>query len=270
MIAAPLIGAYGLGYRAGGRDILREISLEIGSGEVVALLGPNGAGKTTLLKVLAGVIPPGSPGLEGVVQYRGVPLRTLASDLRARQVAYVGADLSADFPVTVEQAVMMGRICHGGGLIPTPGARDRDEVRWAMEECQCAGFRERFLHTLSGGERQLVGLARALAQGSKVLLLDEALSRMDLHHQARCGPLLRRISREGKSVVVVAHDWNLAAEWAGRGVVLRSGSRWKDGPIAEVLAQEHVSRLYPGAGLVTGSSPATRAPKVYFGSPDQK
>ncbi len=270
MTSAPLVGAYGLEYRVGGRVILREISLEIGAGEVIALLGPNGAGKTTLMKVLAGVIPPGTRGLQGIVQYRGERIGSLASSSRARQVAYVGADLSAEFPVTVEQAVMMGSICHGGGLITTPVARDRDEVQWALEECQCSGFRRRLLHTLSGGERQLVGLARALAQGSKVLLLDEALSRMDLHHQARCGSLLRRLAREGRSIVVVAHDWNLATEWAGRGVLLRSGTRWKDGPIAEVLAQESVSGLYPGAGLITGSSPTTGSPKVYFGSAGQK
>jgi iron complex transport system ATP-binding protein len=119
---------------------------------------------------------------------------------------------------------------------------------------------------LSGGERQLVALSRALVQGARVLFLDEALSRMDLHHQAAVGQLMVELAAEGYAFILVSHDINIASEWARTALMLRRGTRIAYGPIREVLTQERVLELYPGSKLVVGSNPATGAPKVFFGS----
>lgn len=258
-------GAYGVSYSYGDEKVLQEVSFEVSSGEIMAILGPNGSGKSTLLKIAAGILPLGKRGREGQVLYHGKNFFELEPRLRASYVAYVGADLKAEFPVTAYEAVMLGRTCQGLGLFARSNPRDEEKVQSAMEQCLCWGLRERDLSTLSGGERQLVALARALSQGAKILLLDESLSRMDLNHQALMGKLLRRLARERFSVLLISHDVNLASEWADSCFILRKGMKSGFGPIGEVLTEEKIQELYPGANLRVGASPETGAPKVFFG-----
>jgi iron complex transport system ATP-binding protein len=175
-------------------------------------------------------------------------------------MTYVGADLHPEFPLTAHEAVRMGRICHGGTSSEDP------EVRKAMEMTFCWTLRDRDLHTLSGGERQLVSLARAIAQGSRILLLDEALSRMDLNHQAEIGRLLRKLAAEGLSIILVAHDVNLASEWADTAVLLKGGKTLARGKMAEVLTEATVRELYPSVALSVGKNPITGTPKIFFGA----
>jgi iron complex transport system ATP-binding protein len=261
----PILGAYGVGWRYGDRDVLSEVSFELERGTITALLGPNGSGKSTLLRRLAGLlIPRGEPDA-GIVRIGGRPIDELSPPARARAVAYVPTDLRAEFPVTAREAVMMGRLSHGGGTRRAPGARDDERVDAAMKRCACAGLRDRALHTLSGGERQLVAMARALAQEARVLLLDETLSRMDLHHQARMGGTLRELAREGYALVWVSHDVNVALERADRVILLRAGRKLGDGAPGEVLTRENLAALYPGADLVLGANPVTGAPQIFFG-----
>ena len=134
-----------------------------------------------------------------------------------------------------------------------------------MERCLCGEFAGRDLHRLSGGQRQLVALARALAQGARILCLDEALSQMDLNHQALIGKLLRSLCAEGYSVILVAHDVNLASEWADSCLLMKDGARIAQGAVAKTLTESAIRTLYPGAELVLGSNPVTGAPKVFFG-----
>ncbi|MCM2279114.1 MAG: ABC transporter ATP-binding protein [Oligoflexia bacterium] len=262
-MSAPLLGAYGLVCRYGSRKVVDEVSFELEAGEILSLFGPNGSGKSTLLKLISGILPLESSG-SGQIRHSGKDLSALGPAERARVVAYVGADLRADFPLTALEAVLLGRICHSGGIFRQFTAQDREVARLAMERCLCWSLRERELATLSGGERQLVAFARALAQGARVLLLDEALSRMDLNHQARMGSLLKELATEGRGIILVSHDVNLASEWARSAILLKDGKRVRSGPIQEILTQDTLEMLYPGAELLVSAHPLSGAPKVFF------
>ena len=258
----PILGVFGLTYP---QRKLDEISFEISRGEFIALIGPNGSGKSTLMKIMAGVLPlertlnPHSAS--GIIRYLGQDFFSMKSNRRAQAIAYVAPDLKADFPLTAEETVSLGRTCQWG----SSQTENQDAVHWAMEKCLCWNLRDRFLGTLSGGERQLVALAKALAQGAKILLLDEALSGMDLHHQIALGKMLKGLTREGWTVILVAHDVNLAAEWADTGLFLRDGKKIFHGPIRDVLTTEKIRALYPGADLMVGAHPLHGTPKIFFG-----
>lgn len=233
------------GYRPS-RPTIHEFSHAFRTGAVTALLGPNASGKSTLLKLLAGLLRPSG----GRVQIGARDLRGLTAPLRARQITYLPPMLRAEFPLTALEAVRMV----GAAAAPA-----------AMERAQCWALRDRALGSLSGGERQLVALARALAQGSRILLVDEGLSQMDLHHQARIGRLLRELAGERYTILLVAHDVNLATEWADECVLLREGRSVCAGRVEEVVTSENLALLYPGARLTVGRSPASGAVKVFFG-----
>ncbi len=242
--------------------MLRDVTIEIERGEICALLGPNGCGKSTLLKILAGILKPQG----GLLKYSGQDFLALSSEDRAQRVAYVAADFRSEFPMTAQEAVLLGRLCHPGAVLGMDSREDHDRVHWAMELCHCWNLRERDLHTLSGGERQLVGLARALAQGAKVLLLDESLSRMDLNHQALISKQLRSLAQKGWSVILVSHDLNLAAQCAETCVFLKKGERVVAGSIRDMIKTETIKKIYPGAELQVGTNAITGVPHIFFGA----
>jgi iron complex transport system ATP-binding protein len=261
-------GAYGVTYSIGSRILLDAVSFEMDAGEILALLGPNGAGKSSLLKILAGILPIQSVGRSKIaarIRLRGDEVHQLSQGGRARAITYVGPELRVEFPITAYEGVMMGRLCHHPDLFFSFSTADKFAVQNAMERCFCWNLRDQDLHTLSGGEKQLVALARAIAQESRVLLLDEALSKMDLHHQARIGELLRELAKEGRSIILVSHDVNLAAEWSDTAVLLHQGTTRAQGPIANVMTEANFKTIYPGAKLSVGKNPFTGAPQVFFG-----
>ncbi len=138
------------------------------------------------------------------------------------------------------------------------------QIRAAMEDCHCWTYKDQDLATLSGGEKQLVALARAIAQGSKIILLDESFSKMDLHHQSTMGSLLRKLAKEGRTFILVSHDVNLAAEFSDRAVLLVKGSKSAEGKIESVLSDVHFKSAYPEAQIAIGKNPYTGAPQVFF------
>lgn len=266
----PALGVYGLsfGYASGvgARAAIHEVSFELESGEFVALLGPNGSGKSTLMKLISGVQSFSRGCGEGIVRCAGADFLGLSAGARAKKINYIGAELLADFPLTAFEAVLMGRSVAGAGLFSPASDEDCAHVEKAMRLCGCWEFAQRDLRELSGGERQLVAVARALAQGAKILFIDEALSRMDLHHQARMGELLLGLCREqGYTVLLVSHDWNLATEWATRCILLKSGRILKQGAPSEVLTSESLEELYPHAPVWVAPHPTHGGPKIYFG-----
>lgn len=254
------LAAYGVSHRHGPRAVLTEVSFEIAAGEIMALLGPNGSGKSTLLKVLAGLLRARS----GIIRFRGLETSGWSITERARYITYVGPEFRMEFPMTVREFVSLGRLCHGAGSLTRLSKVDEVAVDAALDRALCGELSGRDVHTLSGGERQLVALARALAQGARVLLLDEALSRMDLNHQARVGGLLRQLAGEDCSIILVAHDVNLAAEWSDTCLLLKEGVCLATGTIRQVLNEQNVRKLYPGADFRVGANPATGAPQVFF------
>lgn len=250
-----MFGVFGASHSPRGQRVLDAVSFEVDAGEWLSLIGPNGSGKTTLLKIAAGLVHPDGGVL---VRFRGEPMASLSIRERAKRVAYLAADLVADFPMTAWEAVSLGRTAYGG-------AGGEERVRSALARCGCAGLADRSISTLSGGERQRVLLARAIAQEARVLLLDETLSRMDLHHQLAAGGLLREYaSREGLAVVLVSHDLSLATEWADRCLLLAGGRAVACGPPKEVVTEERLRLLYPSSAFSVRPSPETGAPKVFL------
>lgn len=218
----------------GARAILHEVRLSIRPGELVALIGPNGAGKSTLLSVLAGDAPTASGSVtlddRELAAFRPLELA------RRRSVLTQSNDVS--FPFTVEEVVAMGRA-------PWP-ASDDDEalVSSALDDAEVAGFRERRMPQLSGGERARVAYARVRAQGCDLMLLDEPTASLDIRHQERLLAQLRAHSRSGGSVVVVLHDLNLAAAYADRVVLLENGRVVADGAPSSALTSAVLSDVY--------------------------
>jgi iron complex transport system ATP-binding protein len=201
-------------------------------------VGPNGAGKSTLLSIMAGL----REGFAGTCEYAGTDIRRWNRRAYARQVSFVPQSVKIEFPFTAEQVVLMGRTPHCAGLFEAPD--DWRAVEDAMRITGTLAFRGRDFRSLSGGERQLVILASAIAQEPRALLLDEPATFLDVRHQLAIYRLLADLSRRGILVVAVTHDLNLAATFAGRVVALHAGQVFADAPPREVLAPERIREVF--------------------------
>ncbi len=236
--------SWGKSSDVGRESTLRKVSFGLLAGEIKAILGPNGSGKSTLLRLMSGLIPLSPTRCKGRVRSRGRDLLTLPSQSRASVISYLGSDFNSEFPLTVETAVALG------GLFTSQSPSGRLEtVQAALERCLCQDLRHQDLRSLSGGQRQLAGLARAMVQSPEILLLDESLSKMDLDHQHRISQVLREWVRDKNSAVLwVSHDLHLAAQVADSALWLRAGEKIGDGRIFEMLAPAMLKQVYPHAG----------------------
>ena len=215
-------------------------SLYVEKGEFVSLIGPNGSGKTTLLRLLSGVIRPS----KGRVEIFGRDARRMPRREIARVVAVVPQETTSVFPFTVEEIVLMGRFPHLGPY-GFEGQRDIEAAREAMRLTDTLQFAERHIEDLSGGERQRVVIARALAQGSEILLLDEPTVFLDIRHELEIATLVKDLQRERELTVVAAsHDLNLAAAVSDRLVLLKEGRVCAEGRSADVLREDILSGAY--------------------------
>jgi len=234
------------GYPATAGLVLHRLNLAVAPGEVIALVGPNGSGKSTLLRALGRVLRPRG----GAVLLDGRAMTEWPTREVARRLALLpqGPTLAND--TTVEELVWLGRSPHQGLLgLPTPA--DHAAVRWAIAETGIGPLVRRQMSALSGGERQRVWLALALAQQPEVLLLDEPTTFLDLSHQLEVLDLIRYLNVEhGLTVVMVLHDLNQAARYAGRIVVLRDGRVYAEGPPAAVLTPAALRDVFGVDGRV--------------------
>lgn len=211
--------------------VIRGLDLEVGPGEFVAVIGPNGAGKSTLLKLMAGLL----DGFRGEIELDGRSIGAYPNTELARKVAFVPQETHVVFPFTAAEIVRMGRLPFRTGFFFDASA-DADYVARAMERTETVDLRAKVFSDMSGGERQRVVLASALAQAPEVLLLDEPTVYLDIRHQLEFFRILTELhEREGTTVVAVTHDINLAARYAERMVVLAEGSVAADGRAADVL-----------------------------------
>ncbi len=208
------------------RDVLRDVTVSLEPGEILALVGPNGSGKSTLLATLAGELVPhkGTATLDGVACHR-VPRRTFA-----RRVARLPQEPQAPPGLTVRELVRLGRFAHRSPIAPLR-AEDEHRVQWALRRLEIDDFASRPVMSLSGGERRRAWLAMVLAQGAQMLLLDEPTSALDLLHEWEILELLVELNREeGIAIVVSLHDLAHAARIAHRAVVLHRGRIYDVGP----------------------------------------
>ena len=236
---AVMLEARALGYGYPGRPVGRGLDLALGAGEVLCVLGPNGGGKTTLFRTLLGLL----PAQVGEVLLEGQVLGAMSRGDVARRVGYVPQGHGAQFAFTVREAVLMGRTAHIS-LFATPGAADRAATDRAIAALGIESLAGRVVTELSGGERQLAMIARALAQGARALVLDEPTASLDFGNQVRVLREVRRLAAEGYAVVFSTHDPGQAFLAASRVLLLARGGAVRQGTPAEVITGENLRAVY--------------------------
>ncbi|MFN2583082.1 MAG: ABC transporter ATP-binding protein [Candidatus Dormibacteria bacterium] len=235
-----MLRAESVSFGYGGAFTLTDASVEIAPGSLTGLLGPNGCGKTTLLKLLCGVLRPH----RGRVLFSDRTLDSMTRRELARHIAVVPQETHPAFDYSVMEMVLMGRHPHLGAF-QLEGPADFDAAREALEATGTFHLADRRYMTLSGGEKQRVIIAGALAQATDVLLLDEPTASLDLGYQLDIATLLRRLNRDRRVTMVLAtHDLNLAASICQLLVVMRGGRILAKGATGDVLTGETVRRLY--------------------------
>jgi iron complex transport system ATP-binding protein len=238
-MSASSLACRGLVVRHGGTTILNHVDVQLRAGELVSLLGVNGAGKSTLLRALLGLIAP----VAGDVTLNDVPLHRHKRREIAKHIAWVPQHHAPQFPYTVEQIVALGRLPHAE-LLRSPRAVDRAAIDDALNAMQVAHLAHRDYGTLSGGERQRVMLARALAQGARILLLDEPFAGLDFGQHLRLLQLLTNLAAKGYAILHTHHRPDDAFNVSTRVVLLANGRIAADGAPRDVLHEAAVSTLY--------------------------
>jgi ABC-type cobalamin/Fe3+-siderophores transport system ATPase subunit len=236
-----------LSYSFGTRKILHDLTFSAAAGEVLGVAGPNGCGKTTLIKCIDRIFEP-----EGIVQFAGKDIGALTTTEVARMIAYVPQALTVGMAMTVFETILLGR---------------RPYIRWSVNDAdfervnavitdmgiQHLAFRK--MTQISGGERQKVMIARAMVQDPELLLLDEPTSALDLRHQLEVMELVRKITRENQTCVLMAiHDLNLASRFCDRLMIMKEGRIFALGDPADLLNQELIQEVYEVEARITTES----------------
>ncbi len=241
MNATPFLSVTDLSfsYNGAGHNVLRQLSIEIPAGAATAILGPNGSGKTTLLRILLGVLKPQA----GAIRMNGRPQAEYSPRERSQLVGLVPQDEHIPFDFSVLEYVLLGRAPYLGPL-SMPGPEDYALAAQAVHTVGLDHLLHRPLPNLSGGERQLAAVARALAQQPKLLLLDEPTAHLDLSNQGRLLAIMRELATQGVTQVLTTHDPNLASSVAGFAILMRQGQVLHSGPTEAMLTSEHLSETY--------------------------
>lgn len=248
--------------RRAGRPVLRGVSLDFSSADVLSIIGPNGAGKTTLLLTLLGLIPPDAGQMTVEWQSGSASLASLTTRQRAGLAAYVPQSLTHVPDFSVYEAVATGRYPHVAAFRAL-NASDHAAVAGALERCALTDLAQRDLQSLSGGERQKTLLAAALAQDAQTIFLDEPTTALDPAYQVELTRWLHDWHASGRGALLVSHDLNLPLRLGGRVLALRDGVVAADGLASEVLTPERLRPVFgvefdrltlPGGGSVVVAS----------------
>lgn len=236
---AAVVETENLGIGYGERAIGRGINISISPGEVLCLLGPNGCGKTTLFKTMLGLL----AAQEGEVRLDGTRLASLPRSEVAKRVAYVPQAHTAHFPYRVADMVLMGRTAHLGAFA-TPGPHDRERANEALESLGIADLAPKEYTRISGGQRQLSLIARALAQDTPTLVMDEPTASLDFGNQVLVLEQIKALSRTGLSIVLSTHNPDHAFACADNVAILNGGAIMACGPTAKVITAKRLRAIY--------------------------
>jgi len=238
-VDAPLVRIRAATFSYGQREVLKGVDLDIDRGEVLSILGPNGCGKTTLLRCIGGALAVSG----GSVRLRDVDVGSLSAADRARTIGFLFQDHTPTFPFAVRDIVIMGRSPHLG-VFASPGRVDFVMADDALDRVGMAHVRNRPYTQLSGGERQLVLLARTLVQKPDVILLDEPTAHLDFRNQVLTLQIVRSLAADGMTMVMTTHDPNHALWFRGRAALMKEGRFVAVGPASDVVTDTNLSTTY--------------------------
>ncbi len=240
----------------GNSTVLEDISLSASKGELIAVIGPNGSGKTTLLRTISKVLKPE----RGAISIKGVALEHIGSKELAGIIAIVPQNTSVNFGFTALEVVLMGRNPHLKRF-QSEGKRDVEIAKKMMELTKTWHLADRRIDEVSGGERQRIVIARALAQEPELLLLDEPTSNLDIAYQIEIMELLKQLACEGMAIIAAIHDLNLAAQYCSKLILLDHGRISTSGRAEEVLTAFNIKKVFH-ATVMVGRHPVSKLPYI--------
>ncbi len=246
--------------------LLQDINFKIEAGELVGIIGPNGSGKTTLLRAIRRVLKP----KKGTILFEGKNIWQMGYKELAKRIAVVPQGVTAVAGMSVEEFVLLGRIPHFERCQFLETKKDLEIAKKGMILTDTIKFKDQLMQELSGGERQLVVIARALTQEPRLLLLDEPTSHLDITHQVGILDLIRRLNKElGLTVLMVLHDLNLASEYCQRLVLINKGRIYKIGTPEEILYYQIIEEIYKTV-VVVEKNPISSKPYILVVSEEER
>ncbi len=224
----------------GKTKILSNFSINFEMGKISMILGPNGSGKSTLLKAMVGYL----PLLSGDISIKGKSIKKQSRLDLAKQISLIPQHFSQNFDFTVEELVLMGRFPYIG-YWESYSKKDKEIVEKILNELDLYRMKDKFYNRLSGGEKQRVSIARALAQDTDIILMDEAFVNLDINHQLELMNFIKTINeKQGKTIIFVSHNINLAAEYGDRIFFIKKGELFLEGKPQEVINSENLGKLF--------------------------
>lgn len=239
--------------------VMNNISCQFKSGKITGIIGPNGSGKTTILRAATAVLKP----QKGSIELNGKDIRTISLLERAKTIAVVSQESNFFFDMNVLEYVLIGRIPHKKTAWFPDSKNDITRAEKTLEKCGVANFAKRMLGELSGGERQLVHIARALVQEPSILFLDEPTNHLDMAHQQQVMILTKKLAEESNlAIVVVLHDLNLAARFCNTLYLVHQGRIRSSGSPEEILKPETLNEVY-SAKIAICNDPINNKPLIF-------
>lgn len=228
-----------LSFSRGKRMILKSMDISLEKSRFIGLIGPNGTGKSTLLRLMAGLLKPNA----GTIFFNNQSISEMTALEVAKAITYMPQSTVLDYEFTVSQVVLMGRHPHRKKW-QFSQIDDEQQAEKGMKQTGIYHLRDRYITSLSGGERQLVFLAKAITQQSKVILLDEPTSDLDIYHQVQIAEVIRELVKEGKAVLAAIHDINLATRYCDQLVLMGNGEVVASGIPEEVITVQNLMRVF--------------------------
>ncbi len=247
-----------------GSFFIQHVDFKVNAKEIVGIIGPNGSGKTTLLRAISRELRPEN----GLIMLDGKDIRQMSFKELARKMAVLAQSINP-VPLTVEEFVLLGRIPYRKNLQFLENKNDLEAAEEALRLTDTVTLKNHLMTQISGGERQLVFIARALAQQPKLLLLDEPTTHLDITHQVRILDLIKRLNKKlGLTVIMVLHDLNLATEYCQRLILMNHGRIFREGVTGEVINYKTVEEVYKTV-VVVEKNPISGKPYVLLVSEDE-